>query len=58
MGLEFGDILYEHSLDEDKNPVVTLDPVHVRKTMKSLYAGHSNFSVTKTAEAVQLFKEM
>jgi L-glyceraldehyde 3-phosphate reductase len=59
MGLDYVDIFYSHRLDPDTPLEETLGAVDTAvKQGKALYAGISSYSGPRTAEAVQIFREL
>jgi L-glyceraldehyde 3-phosphate reductase len=59
MGLDYVDIFYSHRFDPDTPLEETLGAVDTAvKQGKALYAGISSYSGPKTAEAVQIFKDL
>jgi L-glyceraldehyde 3-phosphate reductase len=59
MGLDYVDIFYSHRLDPDTPLEETLGAVDTAVTQgKALYAGISSYSGPRTAEAVQIFREL
>jgi L-glyceraldehyde 3-phosphate reductase len=59
MGLDYVDIFYSHRLDPETPLEETLGAVDTAvKQGKALYAGISSYSGPRTAEAVQIFREL
>jgi L-glyceraldehyde 3-phosphate reductase len=59
MGLDYVDIFYSHRLDPDTPLEETLGAVDTAvRQGKALYAGISSYSGPRTAEAVQIFREL